>query len=80
MCLEVKRDYQKFSWLNSFFRAVYVQGHETNLGFWGASRYPRKIFLGPSSGSGGMVSGKSLKMKPYGLAKNAFPAYSRALK
>ena len=33
MCLEVKSDYQKFSWLKSLF-------HETNLGFWGPSRGP----------------------------------------
>ena len=33
MCLEVKSDYQKSSWLKSLF-------YETNLGFWGLSRDP----------------------------------------
>ena len=41
----------------------------------GASRYPIKIFLGPSRGSGGMLPQKILKMEPLRFAKNAFPAY-----
>ena len=36
MCLEVKSDYQKSSWLKSLF-------HETNLGFWGLSRKMLKM-------------------------------------
>ena len=44
MCLEVKSDYQKSSaWLKSLFRVGYIQGHETNLGFWGLQDTP-KIF------------------------------------
>ena len=38
----------------------------------GASRYPIKIILGPSMGSGGMLPQKILKMEPLRLAKNAF--------
>ena len=40
----------------------------------GASRYPRKHFLEPSRGSGGMLPRKILKMEFLRLAKNAFPA------
>ena len=60
MCLEVKSDYQKSSWLKSLF-------HETNLGF---------CLLGPFKGSGDMLPRKNLKMEPLRLAKNAFPVYS----
>ena len=44
MCVEVKSDYQKPSWLKSLFRAVYVLGHETNLGFLGFQDTPEKCF------------------------------------
>ena len=50
MCVEVKSDYQKSSWLKSLFRAVYAQGHETTLGFLGLQDTPEKMFLGPSRG------------------------------
>ena len=50
MCLELKSDYQKSSRLKSLFRVVYIQGHETNLGFGVLQDTPEK-FLGPSRGS-----------------------------
>ena len=44
MRLEVKSDCQKSSaWLKSLFRAVYVQGHETNFGFLGLQDTPKKF-------------------------------------
>ena len=71
MCLEVKIDYQKSSWLK-----VYLgQCHETNLGFWGLQD-TAEFLGGPSRGSWDMLPQKILKMEPLRLAKYAFPAYS----
>ena len=75
MSVEVESDYQKSSWLKSLFRAVKVQGHEANLGFWGLQNTPQKLFW-DFSGSPGMLPWKILKMEPLRLAKNTFPAYS----
>ena len=44
MCLEVKSDYQKSSWLKSLLRAVQVQDHEMNLGFWELQDTPENFF------------------------------------
>ena len=75
MCLKVQSDYQKSSWLKSLFRGSLSTRPCDELRFFGASRYPRKTFLGPSRGFGGMLARKILKMEPLRLAKNAFPAY-----
>ena len=58
MCLDVKSNYQKSSWLKSLFRAVQVQGHETNLGFWRLQDTPGKTFWDLPGGSGACSSGK----------------------
>ena len=70
MCFEFKSDYQK-----SFAWAVYLHGHETNLGFSGF-KIPPKTDFGPSREPRGMLPWKILKTEPLRLAKDAFPAYS----
>ena len=62
--------------LKSLFRGGLSTGSWDEFRVLGESRYPRKMFWGPSRGSGGMFPQKILKMEPLRLAKNAFPAYS----
>ena len=61
MCLELKSDYQKSSRLKSLFRVVYIQGHETNLGFGVLQDTPEKFLDLP--GGRGMFPQKILKME-----------------
>ena len=84
MCLEVKNDYQKSSWLKSLSWAIYVLGPIADF-FMQAFQNPSKKFraaqrrqklFGPSGRSGGILPQESLKMEPLRLAKNAFPANS----
>ena len=62
--------------VKKFIQGGLSTGPRDEFRVFGASRYPSKMFWGPSRGSGGMFPQKSLKMEPLRLAKNAFPAYS----
>ena len=67
MCLEVKSDYQKSSWLKSYL--------ETNLGFWRLQNTPEKFF-GTFQG----VWGHAPRMESLRLAKMHFLLVVMAMK